>query len=79
MKNNEINNIEVVEEPFDWSGLDHKAIREGFDWFFSNNQITGFKRDKFGRYVRDEHGKLIAHRTSKKRYLPRVWFNNLHD
>jgi len=72
-------NEEITDLPFDWSGLDHKAIREGFDWFFSNNQITGFKRDKFGRYVRDEHGKLIAHRTSKKRYLPRAWFNNLHD
>jgi hypothetical protein len=54
--------------------IDKKAIDEGFRWFWANNQITGFKRDKYGEYVRDEDGNLIAYRTSKARVMNTGWF-----
>jgi hypothetical protein len=55
--------------------IDKKAIADGFHFFWSNNQITGFKRDKNGEYVRDENGNLIAYRTSKARVMNTGWFN----
>ena len=55
--------------------MDHQALHEGFRYFWSNNQITGFKRDKNGNYVRDEDGNLIAYRTSKPRVMHTGWFN----
>jgi len=55
--------------------IDKKAIADGFHYFWANNQITGFKRDKNGEYVRDENGKLIAYRTSKARVMNTGWFN----
>ena len=70
--------IELTDLPLDVR-VDKKAIDKGFHYFWNNNQITGFKRDKNGNYVRDEDGNLIAHRTNKQRQLPRGWFNNAHD
>ena len=55
--------------------IDHKAIHDGFRYFWNNYQITGFKRDKNGEYVRDEEGNLIAYRTSKPRVMNTGWFN----
>ena len=55
--------------------IDKKAIADGFHYFWANNQITGFKRDKNGEYVRDENGNLIAYRTSKARGMNTGWFN----
>ena len=55
--------------------IDKKAIDEGFRYFWASNQITGFKRDKYGEYVRDEDGNLIAYRTSKARVMDTSWFN----
>jgi hypothetical protein len=55
--------------------IDKKAIADGFQYFWASNQITGFKRDKDGNYVRDENGKLIAYRTSKARVMNTGWFN----
>ena len=55
--------------------VDQKAINDGFNYFWSNNQITGFKRDANGAYVRDEDGNLIAYRTSKPRVMNTGWFN----
>ena len=67
-----------VEVPWDLSSIDHKALHEGCRHFWSNCQITGFKRDKNGEYVREEDGKLIAYRTDKQRVMTKDWFNNLH-
>jgi hypothetical protein len=55
--------------------IDKKAIADGFHYFWANNQITGFKRDANGEYVRDENGNLIAYRTSKARVMNTGWFN----
>ena len=55
--------------------VDHKALNDGFRYFWNNNQITGFKRDANGEYVRDEDGNLIAYRTSKQRVMNTGWFN----
>ena len=55
--------------------IDKKAIADGFHYFWANNQITGFKRDKNGEDVRDENGNLIAYRTSKARVMNTGWFN----
>ena len=55
--------------------VDHQALHDGFRHFWSNYQITGFKRDKNGEYVRDEDGNLIAYRTSKPRVMNTGWFN----
>ena len=55
--------------------VDHQALHDGFRYFWSNYQITGFKRDKNGEYVRDEEGNLIAYRTSKPRVMNTGWFN----
>jgi hypothetical protein len=71
--------LSVTDLPFDWSSVDHNAIANGWNKFWSECEITGFKRDKNGNYVRDEDGNLIAHRTNKQRQLPRGWFNNAHD
>ena len=54
--------------------IDHQALHEGFRYFWNNYQITGFKRDKNGEYVRDEDGNLIAYRTSKPRVMNTSWF-----
>jgi hypothetical protein len=64
---------------FNWGEVDHEAIKTGFDFFYTNNQITGFKMDASGNYVRDEDGKLIAYRTSKQRHQPKSWFNNYNQ
>jgi hypothetical protein len=64
---------------FNWGGIDHEAIRQGFDYFFSQNQVTGFKMDKNGEYERTEDGRLVAYRTSTARSLPKCWFNNYHQ
>ena len=72
-------NDEMTDLPFDWSGIDHKAISDGWYHFWGNNQITGFKTDKRGKHVRDASGNLVAYRTSIQRKLPRSWFNNLDD
>ena len=64
----EWNNVPVVP-------VDHQAIHDGFRYFWGNNQITGFKRDKNGNYVRDEYGNLIAYRTSRARVMNTGWFN----
>ena len=66
--------IELTALPLDVK-VDKKAIDKGFHYFWNNNQITGFKRDKKGEYVRDEDGKLIAYRTSKQRVMNTGWFN----
>ena len=68
-------NDEMTDLPFDWSGIDHKAINEGWYYFWGNNQVTGFKTDKKGKYVRDEFGKLVAYRTSRERKLPKTWYD----
>ena len=72
-------NFEQTDLPFDWSGVQHDEIKRGFDFFYSNNQITGFKLDENGNYVRDQDGKLIAYRTSKQRHQPKSWFNNYYQ
>jgi hypothetical protein len=66
--------IELTDLPLDVR-VDKKAIDKGFHYFWNNNQITGFKRDKNGEYVRDENGNLIAYRTSKQRVMNTGWFN----
>ncbi len=71
--------FEPTDLPFDWSGVDHDEIKRGYDFFYSNNQITGFKMDEKGDYVRDQDGKLIAYRTSKQRHQPKSWFNNYYQ
>jgi hypothetical protein len=71
--------LEVAEHiPLAWGSIDHEAIREGFDYFFAQNQVTGFKLDKNGDYVRTEDGRLVAYRTSTARNLPSCWFNNFN-
>ncbi len=55
--------------------IDHQALHDGFRYFWNNYQITGFKRDKNGEYVRDEDGNLIAYRTSTPRVMNTSWFN----
>ena len=70
----EYQELSLTELPPDYR-IDKKAIHEGFQYFWSNNQITGFKRDKNGDYVRDENGNLIAYRTSKARVMNTGWFN----
>ena len=74
MSNKEFYETELTELPPDYN-IDKKAIAEGFRYFWASNQITGFKRDKSGNYVRDEDGKLIAYRTSKARVMDTGWFN----
>ena len=51
--------LSVTDLPFDWSSVDHSAIASGWNKFWSECEITGFKRDKNGNYVRDEDGKLF--------------------
>ena len=70
-----IDGFEVSDLPFDWSSIDQKALNEGYRYFWNSCQITGFKRDKNGNYVRDEDGNLIAHRTDKQRTMDDTWFN----
>ena len=72
-------NEEITDCPFDWGGIDHRAIADGWYHFWGNTQITSFETDKKGRYVRDEDGKLIAHRTKIPRKLPRTWFNKQQE
>jgi len=71
--------FEPSDLPLDYSLIDHAAIKRGFDFFYANNQITGFKMDASGNYVRDQDGKLIAYRTSKQRHQPKSWFNNYYQ
>lgn len=75
MNTNEFYETELTDLPPDYNSIDKKAINEGFQYFWASNQITGFKRDKDGNYVRDENGKLIAYRTSKARVMNTGWFN----
>lgn len=75
MSTNEYYETELTDLPPDYNSIDKKAIADGFHYFWANNQITGFKRDKNGNYVRDEDGKLIAYRTSKARVMNTGWFN----
>lgn len=56
--------------------IDQKALHDGCCRFWGNTEITGFKRDKNGEYVRDEDGKLIAYRTNKQRVMAKDWFSN---
>jgi hypothetical protein len=71
-------NFEPTDLPsVDWKMVDVEAIRDGWNYFYASNQITGFKLDKNGNYERDKDGKLIAFRTNKRRVLPSTWFNNL--
>lgn len=69
-------NEEITDLSFAYGGIDHKAIYDGFHYFWSNNQVTGFKTDKNGKYVRDEFGNLVAYRTSKARKRPVAWFQS---
>ena len=77
--NDKYADFEPTDLPFDWSGVDHEEIKRGFDFFYANNQITGFKMDENGNYVRDQDGNLIAYRTSKQRHQPKSWFNNYYQ
>ena len=72
-------NEEITDLPFDWSGIDHKAISDGWYHFWGNTQITAFKTNSQGKYVRDEDGKLIPFRTSIPRKLPKTWYNKNKD
>ncbi len=74
MSTNEFYETELTELPPDYR-IDKKAIADGFQYFWANNQITGFKRDKNGEYVRDENGKLIAYGISKAGGMNTGWFN----
>jgi len=74
MSTHEYYETELTDLPPDLR-IDKKAIADGFHYFWANNQITGFKRDKHGEYVRDENGNLIAYRTSKARVMNTGWFN----
>ena len=71
----EYQELSLTDLPPDYNSIDKKAIHDGFQYFWASNQITGFKRDKNGIYVRDENGKLIAYRTSKARVMNTGWFN----
>ena len=71
--------FEPTDFVFDWSSIDHDEVKKGFDFFYANNQITGFKRDENGNYVRYQDGNLIAYRTSKQRHQPKSWFNNYYQ
>ena len=75
MSTHEYYETELTDLPPDYNSIDKKAIHDGFHYFWQSNQITGFKRDKNGNYVRDENGKLIAYRTSKARVMNTGWFN----
>ena len=78
MSENYYGNFEPTDLPsVDWKSVDVEAIRDGWNYFYASNQITGFKLDKNGNYERDADGKLIAFRTNKRRVLPSTWFNNL--
>ena len=72
-------NEEITDCPFEWSGIDHRAISDGWYHFWGNTQITSFEKDIKGKYIRDEDGKLIAHRTNKPRKLPKTWYNKNKD
>tara|TARA_B100001939_G_scaffold285553_1_gene255418 strand:+ start:138 stop:377 length:240 start_codon:yes stop_codon:yes gene_type:complete len=78
MSAHEFYETELTDIPWD-TKIDQKALHEGCRHFWSNSEITGFKRDKNGEYVRDEDGKLIAYRTNKQRVMTKDWFNNLHN